>query len=232
MRGISYDSKIKDLAFKMRRRGKTFNEITNKLGIPKTTLSYWFIGIELSSEQKALIKKNWLKAIVGSRTNAIKWHNEQKQSRILLAKNEAQDMLSRVNLDDDNYLELALAFLYLGEGSKKNWSTSLGNSDPIIIRFFLNAMRRLYNVDTNKLRIVLHLRADQDIEAMKLYWSKVLGVPTSLIKAAYLDKRTIGRPTYDDYKGVCVIDCGQVAIQRRLVWISQLFCEKIITMRA
>lgn len=231
MRGLKYDRGVKDAAFKMRRQGKTYNEITRKLGIPKTTLNYWFVGIELSPQQKALIRKNWIKAIINSRDNAIKWHNEQKEGRILLAKNQAETVLSKINFNDQVVLELALAMLYLGEGSKKTQTTSLGSSDPEILKFYFRAIKKLYHVENNKLYISLHLRADQNVEATKKYWARTLNLPPSLIRGVSIDQRTVGRPTYPGYKGVCIIDCGQVAIQRRLVWISRLFCEKISTMR-
>jgi len=62
---------------------------------------------------------------------------------------------------------------------------------------------------------------------MKKYWSKELNAPVERFGKVSIDKRTLGKPTYPDYKGVCVVDCGNVAIQRKLVYISKKFCQKI-----
>ena len=43
-----------------------------------------------------------------------------------------------------------------------------------------------------------------------------------------VDKRTMKSATYLDYKGVCVVHCGRVAILRRLGFISEGFCSKIL----
>jgi hypothetical protein len=63
---------------------------------------------------------------------------------------------------------------------------------------------------------------------MKKYWSAQLKVPIERFGGVSIDKRTIGRPTYPDYKGVCIARYGNVAIQRKLVYLSREFCKKII----
>ncbi len=63
---------------------------------------------------------------------------------------------------------------------------------------------------------------------MKKYWSQELGLSIDRFKYVAIDKRTIGRPTFSHYKGVCVLLCGNVAIQRRLVFLYTMFCRKVI----
>ncbi|MEK7170865.1 MAG: hypothetical protein AAB774_00990 [Patescibacteria group bacterium] len=216
----------------MRKRGAPLGRIEKDLGIPKSTLSYWFIGIKLTDRQKAAIRKNWLRAINESRGNAIRWHNEQRASRIEEARLEAENVTHELDINNNPTLELALAFLYLGEGSKKSYDTSLGSSDPVILKFFISCMKKLYGLTPSQARYYLHLRADQNITDTKKYWVETLEVPHENFMATSVDKRTVGRPTYSDYHGVCIVSYGRVAIQRKLVWISRLFCEKIATMRA
>ncbi len=137
---------LKDTAFRMRREGATLGSIELELGIPKSTLSYWFIGIRLTDKQKTAIREKWLKAINESRDNAIRWHNQQKSTRIEDARLGAEAVIDRLDLRDKPTLELALAFLYLGEGSKKSSVTSLGSSDPVILSFFIFCMEKLYGL--------------------------------------------------------------------------------------
>lgn len=43
----------------------------------------------------------------------------------------------------------------------------------------------------------------------------------------YLDQRTKNTITYNSYKGVCLVRCGTVAIQRKLVYIAKQFCASV-----
>ena len=43
----------------------------------------------------------------------------------------------------------------------------------------------------------------------------------------YVTKSSLPR-TKTTLEGVCVIECGRVAIQRKLVYLSNLFCQKVI----
>lgn len=219
---------LKDKAISLRKGGKSIPSIENKLGIPRSTLSGWFQGIELTVAQKKRLHNNWKLGLVAARKNAVKWHNAQKAGRIKVAEEEATSVLNDLNLSNTNILELALSLLYLGEGSKKNHSTLIGNSDPLILKFFLVILVKLYKVPIENIRASLHLRADQNPVQLKAYWSKQLDLPIENFRTISFDKRTEGRPTYPDYKGVCVIQCGRIDIQRKLVFMSRLYCEKII----
>jgi hypothetical protein len=88
-------------------------------------------------------------------------------------------------------------------------------------------MEKLYDFDRRKVRCNLHLRADQNVSTLKKYWSKELKIPIKNFGGVSVDKRTIGRKTYIGYKGVCVLYYGNIAIQRRLVYLSRRFCERL-----
>lgn len=135
-------------------------------------------------------------------------------------------MLNNINIEDRYVLELSLAMLYLGEGSKSG-HTSMGNTNPIILKFFVRSLLILYDLDKSSLKCVLHLRIDQNETELKEFWSNELGIPVtnfSFVK----DKRSVKSKTYPSYKGVCVVECGRVAILRRLNFINQSFCGKIL----
>ncbi len=173
------------------------------------------------------LDKRWRDALVNARKKSVVWHNEQKRLRLEKAEKEAEETLSNINVLDENVVELALSMLYLGEGGKTK-STGMANSDPLILKLFLKLMVNVYGFDVSKIRFDLHLRYDQDPNEMKKFWSKELKVPISRFDYVAVDIRTKGRKTYSTYKGVCYIDCGNVAIQRKLVYLSRKFCEKII----
>lgn len=159
---------------------------------------------------------------------AVTWHNTQKENRLKSAQTEAEKIISKLDFNNRNILELSLAMLYFGEGFKKKPETGIGNSDPLILKFFIVLLKKVYNINIKSIKCSLHLRMDQDPEVLKLYWSKELNIPLENFRKSSIDKRTAESKTYDSYHGVCVVRCGNVAIQRKLVYLSKIYCEKIV----
>lgn len=221
-------SELKDEAIRLRKQGNSLNFIANKFGIPKPTLSGWFKSLLLTKKAKIKIDQNWRLRLAEARKYAVSWHNTQKQNRLKDAERKALITLGKLKGGDVNVTELALAMLYLGEGGKKDSGTLIGNSDPLILRFFISILTNIYGVPVDEIKAALHLRADQNAVQLKRYWSKELGLPEQNFFGPYYDKRTQGRPTYGNYKGVCLIRCGRSEIQRKLIAMSRLYCEKII----
>lgn len=218
---------LKEKVVSLRQKGFSIRDVESKFGIPRSTLSGWFKNIKLSKKHEKALKLRWENALVEAREKAVIWHNKQKELRLLKAEQEAETILSRINVYDKNIIELGLAMLYLGEGAK-NACTAIGNSNPLILKFFLSIMQKMYGLEINNMRFDLHLRYDQDPLKMKKYWANQLKIPIKRIKGIAIDRRTKGKKTYDNYKGVCVVDCASVAIQRKLVYLSNKFCNKII----
>lgn len=224
---LSKWSKLKSDAIALRKKGQSLSSIHLKLGIPKSTLSYWFKNIKLSKKQKSKLNKNWRNGLVMARKVATKWHNAQKTIRLQQAEQDAQAVLSTIDIQNKGILELTLSLLYLGEGTKKKDETSLGSSNPKILNFYIKALILLYGIDTNNFRCQLYLRADQDPKKIKHYWSKTLKLPITCFGFVSLDKRTLGQETYADYKGVCSVAGGGVAVQRRLAFLADQYLDTI-----
>ncbi len=218
---------MKTQAIALRKKGSSIGYVEKNLKIPRSTLSGWFKGIELSKFQKQKLFYNWKQALIIARQKAVIWHNTQKAARILQAELEAQSVLSRIKTDN-NVLDLALAMLYLGEGFKAAPNTAMGNSNPLLLKFFVSVLRKNYHLEISKIKCELHLRADQNPLVIKRYWARELKLPLKNFITVSIDQRTKGSATYTDYKGVCVVRCGQVAIQRKLLFLGKLFCEGII----
>lgn len=221
----------KEEAIKLRKRGLSFNEIKNKLGISKSTMSGWFRDVLLTDQQKNKLSDQRCKGLIRARKKASEWHRKEKEKRLLCAKDEAELVLNELSLNNKNILELALAMLYMGEGIKGNKETGLGNSNPLILKAFLCILRKNYKIDITKIRCELYLRDDQNEKKIKSFWAKELKLPMENFKYVHFDKRTRGSKTFPDYKGVCMLRCSNVAIQRKLLNISSGFCERIISMR-
>ncbi len=216
-------SHLKPEAIRLRKLGKSLPYVHQKLRIPKSTLSYWFKDIELTPKQQENLQNNWKNALVKARLEAVKWHNQQKNDRLLHAEKLANKTLSTIDTADKATLELALAVLYLAEGSKKNIETAMSSSDHNTLRFFLKGLEVIFDYEVETVRCELYLRADQNPDELKKYWAKELDLPMQNFKQVNVDKRSVGKKTYPDYHGVCALRCGNVAIRRRLVYLAEKY---------
>ncbi len=227
IRMISHWFELKDTAISLRRSGMSMTGIEAQLGIPRSTLSGWFKTIPLTSEQKSKLlaskRDGWAKA----RVKAAESHRAKKTLRLIQAKQDAIAVLDQIELTDAT-LDLAFAMLYLGEGAKSG-STSLASSDPRILKFVLAVLRNNYAIGSDLVRCELHLRADQDPTVSKAYWAAELAIPIENFRSVSIDQRSAGRTTYEHYKGVCVLYCGPIAIQRKLMYLYALFCDKVVS---
>jgi len=75
-------------------------------------------------------------------------------------------------------LKIAGVLLYWAEGGKlsyhtRNWTVDLANSDSRMVSLFLRFLREICRVDETKLSVQLYCYADQNVEALKKYWSSV-----------------------------------------------------------
>jgi hypothetical protein len=215
----------KETAISMRQSGMSMTTIGRKLGIPRSTLSGWFRSVELTDEQREKLASNSREGWRRAREKAVEAHRAGKALRLLEAKRNAQRVIDELELSPA-VLDLAFAFLYLGEGAKKG-SSSLASSDPMILRFVIAVLKKNYGVKPDELRCDLHLRMDQDADTLKSYWAAELKLSVAQFRYVAFDKRSAGQPTYDHYKGVCVLYCGSIAIQRKLIYLYNLFCEKV-----
>jgi hypothetical protein len=218
---------LKPQALALRRKGKSLRDIEKNLKIPKSTLSGWLKDVILTEEQLLNLKANHIKSFDIARKQAVLWHNMQKEMRIKIAHEQAVETLDLIDTNDTTIQELALAMLYLGEGIKTKSGLGLGNSDPLVLKFFVALILKNYKIDISEIKCVLHLRADQDANVMTEYWSKQLNLPKENFNKPSHDLRTKDRPTFANYYGVCVITCGNIAVQRKLIYLSRQYCERI-----
>ncbi len=162
---------------RLRKKGFSIVKIEQDLNVSRSTLSGWLKAVNLTEAQKQKLFENKNKALVAGRKKAVIWHNQQKDKRLQEAKNQAQDVLKSIDTKNKYIMELALSILYFGEGGKSADDTTLGSTDPLILKFFLTCLEQIYNFDINRVRCELYIRADQNPDALKRFWSRELKVP-------------------------------------------------------
>lgn len=209
----------------LRSRGKTYSEIMKelKLKLPKSTISSWCENVCLPSWYQAKIDKLNKKNLTNGQKIALVSNRIKREKflRSLLEKNK--HIAEKVRSGD--VLKALLAILYLGEGSK--WKSHsgliLGSSDPIIIKLYLKFLELCYGIKSEILKCRISYRADQNLNQLQKYWSKITGIPLKNFYKTIPNPRTVGKPTKKkEYKGVCVINGGSSAIQLELEKIPEI----------
>jgi len=210
----------KEAAIKLREKGKSIRDIENILGIARSTLSGWLQNIELSREQKKQLHKKWLNALVKARLKASKVNKENRLTRLRKIEQKAKNFTSDVTVDK-KLGEIIFSIFYLAEGTKiYSGKVEIANTNPKILTAIWKLFRFLYSPDESKLRCYLHLRMDQSEKKLKNYWSKILHIPKSQFIKTQFDKRTI-KPTFKNYKGVCVIYYCDTNLHKRIMVIGE-----------
>ena len=208
---------------KLRQSGKTYSEIQKILGVsmPKGTLSYWSRNIKLTSAQNDRISMINRQNLQKGRIIGHKVRREKHRQNILNLHKNNEHLMKILNKDVQRII---LSILYLGEGTKyyNHSGLVLGNSDPNVIRLYINLLKSCYGIEPDQLRCRITYRADQSIKQLEKFWSQLTG-----IKHFYKtipDPRTLGKRTRKkDYKGVCVIHClKSTQIQLELETISKM----------
>ncbi|MDP4001617.1 MAG: hypothetical protein Q8P69_01045 [bacterium] len=214
-------------AVALRKQGKTYSEIRVLIPeIPKSTLSNWLSGLELSEKQKDKLSRNVNRKLVKARARSILVMKNKRDEYFSDIQNSNSRFISLLN-NNKSVAKLVLASLYLGEGTKSTrGSLRLGNSDPGIIKLFLKLLRSCYIVDETKFRGTVLCRADQDIKNLNKFWVKTSGINKKQFYKARIDSRTIGKPSHKlDYKGVFVIDYFSASVYHDLLTLGRMMSK-------
>jgi transposase len=95
---------------------------------------------------------------------------------------------------EEEKLKIAGIMLYWAEGYKnlgkrvRGGTIDLGNSDPKMIQLFLKFLRVIYGIDESRLRVRLYCYANQNIDSIKKYWSKITGISLKQFIKPYVRK--------------------------------------------
>ena len=208
----------KQKAIAMRRRGKSYRFISAKLLISRGTLSGWFKKFKWSENIKTKLskeaEKNTLKRVpqfVAS--NQKRWH-DWKESHCLEAIEEFEKI-------KNNQLFIAGTMLYWAEGDNGERSSlvRLTNTDPRMIKTFVDFAIRFCKVKQESIRIGLILYPDLNETICKSFWSKRVGVP---LKQFYKVQFIKGyHPTKRLENGICSVIVGGRGLKEKIrTWID------------
>ena len=142
--------KDKEIAFKMRKNGKSYGEICAALKIPKATLSGWFSKIDWSND----IAKKLAAAVQKQHTVRLIELDRIRGAHLKRIYKEAREE-ARVEFEELKYNPLFIAglMLYWGEGDKlTKYSTKIANTDPDLIRLYVFFLRNACRIPEEKIK--------------------------------------------------------------------------------
>lgn len=199
MGSIYFMRKDKDQAFKLRKKGYSYNQISQKLSIPKSTLSTWLRDVTLSPEAQKKIEERVHKTSVRALI-------ERNKRQTHLAHQRSQEIRKLATQEYKRYMNDPLFIsgvaLYWAEGYKKGadgskWkSIDFANSDPDMIVLIIRFFEAFLHIDKSKikLQIIAHKNVVEN-EALQ-YWQKITKVPIkNFMKVSYTKNNSSGKRT-------------------------------------
>ena len=220
-------------AYKLRVNGRSYNEITRLLNVPKSTLSNWFTGLVLPDEAKARINKRGNQKAISAliKRNIAQTHNAEKR-----ASQTRTSAFRDIGELSQRELFLIGSALYWAEGYKKPMmrkgrvitSHYIGftNSDPKLIALFLRFIREICKVPEEKIKANLRIFEHQNEAYLLDFWQKISRIPISKFGKVYkgVSISSQGKKPYNTLPyGTFQVRIGDTALYHRIMgWIDGL----------
>jgi len=167
-------------AIKLRLAGHSLNEISQILGVAKSSASIWVRNVELTESQvKHLREKGFYREAIEKR-RTVRLANERiKRNAVIETARKSVKKISK------KQLWLMGVMLYWAEGGKTRRMVRFSNGDPEMIKIMMAFFRRICDVPEEKFRGYLHIHPHLDYKLAEEYWSSVSGIPTQQFFKTY-----------------------------------------------
>jgi hypothetical protein len=170
---VGYRGKVveQDAACELRARGMTLLDIATELGVSKSSVSVWVRDVVFTPSPRRRGPKRGM-------------HPATLVKQRQIADLDAEGVERIGTLSDDAFLAAGVA-LYAGEGSKADGKVVFANTDPRMVRFHCDWLRRFFVVDESRVRVRVYLHQGLDLDAAHEYWAAITSVPVNQFRAPY-----------------------------------------------
>lgn len=209
---------ISEKAKKLRLRGLSLNEIAKQLKVAKSSVSLWVRDVPLSKMTMAILSD---KAKKGQQSAATA---RRMQTKVLEGGyfKEATKELKRFGRLPE---KLLCAMIYWCEGAKNpKHGVAFMNSDPELIKKFIHLLKRSFNADTAKFRVLLHLHDYHDKNEEIDFWSKITSISKKQFLKPYI-KESAHSGLKEGYRGCASVRYYDNSVARRLLMYAQAFLK-------
>ena len=170
-----YYPATKETVKRMRESGMSLGDISKKLNVTKSTLSFWCKNIILT---ESAIRKIKTKGKVKSIQGLLRYSESKRKERMIRNTLQKQEGVTTLGtLSNRDVLMVGLG-LYWGEGYKyENGELGFTNSNPYMIHFYFKWLK-LWNVEKDSLifRLTINEFFRKKEDNIKSFWINFLGV--------------------------------------------------------
>ena len=186
--------KEKSKAIALRKKGYSYSQIKEKLGISKGTLSNWLQNYPLSDKRIRELRADNPRRI----EKYINTMRKKREEKFSIAFDKVKKDIGNIS---DRELLIAGFFLYWAEGGKTTHNNmTLTNTDPSMLKTYLNWLK-LLGVSKDKLKIKLHLYKVMDENKEISFWSRELGIEKSKFHKTWVKNSNMSDLTYKNNFG-------------------------------
>jgi transcriptional regulator with XRE-family HTH domain len=166
--------------------GLGIRDISKKLGVSKASVSLWVRNIQLSSEQKYKLKMRCpiynRKMSFGGNVGVYK-----KWLKIRISYQELGYAMAKQHALNPEFISGCM--LYWAEGTKSINTLSFSNSDPEMIKYFVNFLRKYFHVKDEDLTLRIHRYSTSVPDTQQLkFWLNLTGLTSANLRKGQLNK--------------------------------------------
>ena len=219
--------KDREKSLVLRKQGKSYSQIKKILGVSKSTLSLWLRNYPLS-KQRIRELRDWNEQRIERFRETMRRKREERLKRFYKEQKKLIFPFTK------REIFLAGLFLYWGEGTKTQSATlSVSNTDPSVIKFFINWLNRSLEVSKEKMRVQLHLYRDMNIQKEIQFWSKLLNISHDQFIKPYIKTSSSDRINHKGGfgHGTCNLSIGNARLSERVLVAIKTISDKYINMR-
>ena len=199
-----YYPQVKETAKRMRKNGASLGDISKKLHVTKSTLSFWCKDIVLT---ESAIRKIKTKGKINSVKGLLRYSESKRKARIernIFQKKEGVTILGTLSGRDILMIGLGL---YWGEGYKyENSELGFTNSNPYMIRFYFKWLG-YWNIKKDSLifRLTLNEFFKKEENNIKTFWINFLDIKKEQFSKTTFIKTNLKKGSLknkEKYKGI------------------------------
>ena len=209
----------KSTAKELRGKGFSLREISEKVGVSKSSVSVWTRNVVVPQPFRDRLFQR-AKAAHEKGTRAIR---ASKIARWKEYRKQARDEFSLFSKSPDFMFGLAL---YIGEGDKRsNCTLSIVNCDPKVLRSFLFFLQKWMYVLRNDVRCSIQIPPELSTDGVRQFWARYLNVSIKCISEHIVRKISCNSRKKRGNKwpnGICRVEVYSTKLKQKMkVWMEK-----------
>lgn len=171
---------VRNLAIKLRNEGYSYNLISKKTGLSKSTTYEWLANIPYTPNKEVFERIGKARAASGA--------SKAKQKALSIQK--AREIAKKdIGFISDRDLFMLGLGVYIGEGTKNGDAIRIINANPKIIKLTIKWLKKSCGLSTKNFVARLHIYPDNNQDECIDYWSKEIGIPKKQFQKTQIDAR-------------------------------------------